>query len=116
MNIVLADDPEAAWPRIKPHLSYQWDTYNRYAVEGTDRPEPPPIDPERWRLPGRAGAPPRFQVLTPEAAVAAVREQTDGLPVEQVYFWASIAGMPDDLVQRHVELVATELRAGLAAS
>src|SRR5581483_11545102 len=37
-NLVLADDPEAAWPRIAPHLSYQWDSYNRYMVEGTGRP------------------------------------------------------------------------------
>ena len=116
MNIVLADDPEAAWSRIKPHVSYQWDSYNRYSVEGTDHPAPRPIDPERWRSPGRDGAPPRFQVLTPEAAVATVRAQTDGLPVEQLYFWASVAGMPDDLVARHVELIATELRAGLAAT
>ena len=109
VNLVLADDPEAVWPRVAPHLSYQWDSYNRYMVEGTDQPVPKPIDPERWRAPGRDGAPPRFQVLTADDAARALRERTDGLPVEHVYLWASIAGMPDDLVERHVELVAGTL-------
>src|SRR3954465_11784687 len=38
-NLVLADDPEAVWPIVKPHLAYQWDSYNRYSVEGTGAPE-----------------------------------------------------------------------------
>jgi alkanesulfonate monooxygenase SsuD/methylene tetrahydromethanopterin reductase-like flavin-dependent oxidoreductase (luciferase family) len=114
VNLVVADDPETAWPRIVPHLAYQWDSYNRYMVEGTEQPVPRPIDPERWRAPGRDGAPPRFQVLTPEDAAQALRERTDGLPVEHVYLWASIAGMPDDLVDRHVELVAGTLAPMLA--
>jgi alkanesulfonate monooxygenase SsuD/methylene tetrahydromethanopterin reductase-like flavin-dependent oxidoreductase (luciferase family) len=114
VNMVLADDPEVAWPRIAPHLAYQWDSYNRYMVEGTDQPVPRPIDPERWRAPGRDGAPPRFQVLTAEDAATALQERTAGLPVEHVYLWASIAGMPDDLVARHVELVSGTLAPMLA--
>jgi hypothetical protein len=31
-----------------------------------------------------------------------------------VYLWASIAGMPDDLVTRHVELVSSTLAPMLA--
>ena len=114
VNLVVSDDPEAAWPRIRPHLEYQWDSYNRYAVEGTGAPEPRPIDADRWIAPGRDGAPPRFGVFTPDDAVAHIRALTDGLPVTQVYLWASIAGMPDDLVERHVTLACTDLRARLA--
>ena len=113
-DVVLADDPDAAWPVIRPHLSYMWDSYNRYAVEGTGTDAPRPIDPDRWRQPGRDGAPPRFGVFTPEQAAAHIRAVTDGVPAVQVYLWASIAGMPDDLVQRHIELASTELRALLA--
>jgi len=29
-----------------------------------------------------------------------------GVPAEEIYLWASIAGMPDDIVQRHIELLA----------
>ena len=114
VNLVVADDPESAWPRIRPHLQYQWDSYNRYAVEGSGAPAPRRIDPDRWTAPGRDGAPPRFGVFTPEDAAAHIRTLTDGLPVVQVYLWASIAGMPDDLVERHVALACTELRALLA--
>jgi len=114
VNLVVADDPASAWPRIRPHLEYQWDSYNRYSVEGTGAPEPRPIDADRWIAPGRAGAPPRFGVFTPEGAAAHIRALTDGLPVVQTYLWASIAGMPDDLVERHVTLACTELRALLA--
>jgi alkanesulfonate monooxygenase SsuD/methylene tetrahydromethanopterin reductase-like flavin-dependent oxidoreductase (luciferase family) len=114
VHLVLADDPATAWPRIRPHLRYQWDSYNRYAVEGTGAPEPRPIDPDRWVTPGADGRPPRFAVLTPEDAASHVRALTDGLPVTQVYLWASIAGMPDDLVERHVALACTELRAHLS--
>lgn len=126
VNMVLNDDPEAAWPRIAPHLAYMWDSYNRYAVEGTVHPAPPPIDPEEWRRPGGGGTSPRyldddagaagpslprFGVFTPDEAADHVRALTAGLPVTQVFVWASIAGMPDDLVDRHVELSCTELRA-----
>ena len=68
-NIVLADDPDAAWPRISEHLAYAWDSYGRYMVEGTDQPAPPPVDPEQMRAVGSgmgdAGA--FFMVLTPGA-------------------------------------------------
>ena len=113
-NLVLADDPEAVWPAVTPHLAYQWDSYNRYAVEGTDAPEPRPIDPDRWRAPGKDGAPPRFGVFTPEQAAAHIRAITDGLPARQVYLWAALPGLADDLVDRHVELACTELRDHLA--
>jgi alkanesulfonate monooxygenase SsuD/methylene tetrahydromethanopterin reductase-like flavin-dependent oxidoreductase (luciferase family) len=114
VNLVVADDPEAAWPRIRPHLQYQWDSYHRYSVEGTGAAAPPPIDPERWVTPRADGTPARFAVCTPTDAAAHVRALTDGLPVTQVYLWASIAGMPDDLVERHVTLLGTELRDLLA--
>ena len=111
-NIVLADDPEAAWPRISEHLAYAWDSYGRYMVEGTDRPVPPPVDPEQMRAVGsgmgEAGA--FFMVLTPEEAADFLRGVAARIPLEETFFWTSIAGMPEDLEQRHVELVCTELR------
>jgi len=63
---------------------------------------------------GRRGAPPRFGVFTPEQAAAHIRAVTDGVPAVQVYVWASIAGMPDELVHRHIELASTKLRELLA--
>ena len=105
---MLADDPEAVWPVIRPHLSYMWDSYNRYAVEGArTAPAPAPDRSGSLAAPGKNGAPPRFGVFTPDQAAEHIRAVTDGLPAVQVYLWASIAGIPDDLVHRHVELACT---------
>ena len=41
---------------------------------------------------------------------------TTGTPVEQIFFFTSIAGMPEDMVARHVQTVCTKLRPLLAAS
>ena len=115
-NIVLADDPEAAWPRISEHLAYAWDSYGRYMVEGTDHPLPPPVDPEQMRTDGSGmgGEGAFFMVLTPERAADFLRGVAATIPLEETFFWASIAGMPEDLEERHVELTCTELRPMLA--
>ena len=39
--------------------------------------------------------------------------EIEGAPVEHVYLWASVAGMPDDLVERHVELTCTQVAPNL---
>jgi hypothetical protein len=36
------------------------------------------------------------------------------MPVDHVFIWERVAGMPDELAQRHVELLATELAPRLA--
>jgi alkanesulfonate monooxygenase SsuD/methylene tetrahydromethanopterin reductase-like flavin-dependent oxidoreductase (luciferase family) len=109
VGLVVADDPERAWQEIRPRLSYMWDSYHQYSVEGTDAPVPAPIDPDRWRqsIKGRL---PRFQVLTPADAVDFIARSVDGLPVADLSVWASIAGMSGALVQRHIELFLTQVR------
>lgn len=108
LSVVLADDPEAAWPRIAPHVAYQADSYNRHAIMGTDQNPFPPADPERMRNP-KPGHEPRVVVATPDDAAAFIRRRVAGLPVEEVFIWATIGAMPDDVVDRHLEL-AVELR------
>lgn len=112
VNLFLADDPERAWPRIAPHLEYQWQSYEEYAVEGTGR-APRTIDAQRLRTDGPPILP-RFDVVTADAAVDRIRELVAGLPVRHVYLWLSIAGLPDDLVERHVELLAGTVAPALA--
>jgi alkanesulfonate monooxygenase SsuD/methylene tetrahydromethanopterin reductase-like flavin-dependent oxidoreductase (luciferase family) len=106
-NLILADDPERAWSIIKPHLDYQWNSYARYASEGsTDTWER--LDPNRLRTKGPPILP-RFDVTTPEDAARRLHDWLDALPVEYVYFWDSIAAMPDELAIRHAELLVTQL-------
>jgi alkanesulfonate monooxygenase SsuD/methylene tetrahydromethanopterin reductase-like flavin-dependent oxidoreductase (luciferase family) len=112
-NLILADDPEAAWARIRPHLEWQWRTYFEYAVEGVPGATVAPADPDRLRLTEGPPMLPRFDVVTPGRALERLRPWLAEMPVRHVYFWGSIAGMDDDLVDRHVELLATELAPAL---
>lgn len=114
VHMMLADDPEAAWSRMAPHVAYQWDTYNRYGVEGTAKPVPPPMAHEDLRKIRRPGFPPMFTVLTPEEAAKSLRDRLDGQPVVHLFLWGTIAGMPDDLAQRNIELVSTKLAPALS--
>ncbi|GAA1145368.1 MULTISPECIES: LLM class flavin-dependent oxidoreductase [Streptomyces violaceusniger group] len=107
LPVILADDPEAVWPRIAPHLVHQMNTYRLGSVEGTDHPAPPLLKVEDFpeKRP-EDGSWATLEVLTPEQAAVRIHERTRGLPVRHLIFWASVAGMPDDLVARHIELVA----------
>lgn len=112
----VTDDPDADWPVVRKHLAYQWDSYRRYMVEGTEQPPPRPIDPERWRAQQgleRTGTA-QFLYGTPEEIAGAVRAHVSGLPVEGVFLWASLAGMPEDMVARQIQLIAGKLRLLLA--
>jgi alkanesulfonate monooxygenase SsuD/methylene tetrahydromethanopterin reductase-like flavin-dependent oxidoreductase (luciferase family) len=106
----VADDPEQAWAEVGPALAWQWDSYRRGMVEGTGRPDPRPIDPEAWRAWGEDGSPPRFHLGTPEQTVAYIRARCAGIPVEEVFVWTNPGGaVPDELADRHVELLLTKV-------
>ena len=111
LDIIVADDPEAALERILPHYAHQLNSYRAATVAGTDRPAPREVTVEKLRSGVTAtGQIPGLRVLSPTDAVAAITAATADAPVAHVYLWASVAGMPDDLVERHVELVCTEVR------
>lgn len=125
-NLVVCDDPEATWPRVAPHLAYQWGSYARYGAEGAEGRDgnvatplkalEHEVDPESLRSAGPDMTQPRFDVVTPAEAVRRIRAWLTDLPVETVYFWSSIAGMPDDLVHRHIELIGTVVGPALASA
>jgi hypothetical protein len=105
--MLVVDDPDEAIATLAPHIKHQWETYRRYGVEGTDQPVPEPVDPHEWCRPESPGMPARFELFTPDQAVAALRERYTGLPVVDMCIWGSIAGMPTELAERNVELIAT---------
>jgi alkanesulfonate monooxygenase SsuD/methylene tetrahydromethanopterin reductase-like flavin-dependent oxidoreductase (luciferase family) len=120
VNFILADDPEAAWGRIAPHIAYQRESYNRYGAEGRKQGtgvatvSGGPVDVKALR--DRHGPPvsPRHDVLTADEAIARLKAWLGGRPVVDIFLWGTIAGMPDDLADRHTELVATVLAPALA--
>ena len=93
IDILVADDPERAFETVLPFYAYQTNTYRRYGVEGTGAPVPADVTVDKLRSrqqePGQI---PGLRVLTPNAAIAAIRAAVEGLPVQHVYCWGSIAG------------------------
>jgi len=105
----VTEDPEADWPVVSKHVAHQLDSYRRHMVEGTDQPIPRPVDPDRLRQRDSTAPLGYFTYGTPEEMAGWVREHTAGAPVESVYFWASISGMPEAMIAEHVRVVCTRV-------
>ncbi len=115
VNGWVTDDPEGDWPMVSKHIAAQFDSYRRHMVEGTDRPPPRPVDPEQLRSREEARHPlDAITYGTPHDVAARIRASTTGVPVETVFLWASIAGMPEQVVARNVRTICTELAPRLA--
>lgn len=111
----VTNDPDGDWPIVSGHLSNQVDSYRRMMVQGTDRPVPRPIDPDRLRASEPKGALSYFAYGTPAEMADWVRGHTAGVLVETAYFWASLSGMPEHVVAEFVRVVCTELAPLLAS-
>jgi alkanesulfonate monooxygenase SsuD/methylene tetrahydromethanopterin reductase-like flavin-dependent oxidoreductase (luciferase family) len=121
VNFILADDPEAAEARVAPHIAYQRSSYNRYGAEGRSDGQTGastlsagPVDVQSLRERRHPPISPRYDVVTPDEAIARLRAWLPGRPIEDIFMWATIAGMPDEIADRHAELVATVLAPALA--
>ena len=113
INAYISDDPERDWPAVKKHLAYQVASYLEHAYQGTGRPVPA-LDPDRWRARGLGAGMNHFLLATPADAATQLTSHLKGMDVDTVFFWASIGGMPAEMVQRQIELVCTRLRPMLA--
>lgn len=96
VNIFLADDPQRAGERIRPA-----GRHNRASYSGQR---------------ASSAAFPKLRVLTAAEAVDLVGAQIARLPVSDVFCFADIGGLPDELVDRHIELVCDVLRPALASA
>ena len=103
IEFLLADDPERAWATVGRHAAYRWNSYGRYMFEGTRREAPAPVTPEDLM------AADRFVVGTAEQVAEVLRRRVEGLPVSDLYCWADYPGMPDELVDRHLDLMFRKL-------
>lgn len=115
LNGWVTDDPERDWPMVRTHIAAQFDSYRRHMVEGTGQPVPRPVDPEKLRDRTSARGPlDTISYGTPEEIAGEIRLKTAEVPAETVFLWASIAGMPQDVVARNVRTICTELAPLLA--
>jgi hypothetical protein len=72
-------------------------------VEGTSREGNPPALGDSDAIGGH------IEIGTPEQIAAVIRERTQGFPVTDMWGWSDLPGMPDELVDRHLELTYTRL-------
>lgn len=115
VNCFLSDDPERDWPRVAPHVAYQWGSYAAYR-EGIGIDEAlAATDADAWRARGIAqGTTSGLLFGTPEQAAEQIRAYVGDAPVETVFVWGAVAGVADELAARNVELVCTRLAPLLA--
>lgn len=104
----VSEDPERDWPLVSKHLAYQQNSYRRYAVEGMDKPQPKDVNPNDIRARGETRLGPYFYG-DPAAVAASINQRYAGLPIECVYLWASVAGMPERMVADNVRTILTKL-------
>jgi alkanesulfonate monooxygenase SsuD/methylene tetrahydromethanopterin reductase-like flavin-dependent oxidoreductase (luciferase family) len=85
-------------------------------VEGTDAPEPKPVDVDRLVKSGKSGPLGSFTYGTPETVAERIRESAAGAPVQTVFLWASIGGMSEDVVAKNVQTIFARLAPLLSAT
>ena len=108
--VFATDDPERDWPAVARHLQYQVDSYLSYGVEGTGSPAPPPLDTEKARTRGLGKGLSGIVCDTPDVVAAQINEHLGGLPVDTVFMFASIAGMPEAMVLEHTRVLCDQVR------
>ena len=109
MQSWVSEDPEADWPLVSRHVGYQIDSYLKHMVQGTDQPEPAPVDPEKLRRRDPRQPLSYFHFGTPEEVAAKVRAYVADAPVDTAFFWGSLGGMPEQEVIKQIQLVCTRL-------
>lgn len=125
VRLLVADDPERAWAHVGPHVLWQWDAYRRAALAGTGR-TPRPLDADRLVAFGD-------DLVRPDVVDGISSHRLDGLrfgvgtlgevekfvealaavaPVTDLITPGWIAAAPDEVTERHLELVSRLGRPG----
>lgn len=114
VDFLVAEDPPRTFEQVLPHRTHQLNSYRTNAAKGTDR-TPRMLTEDEVREGRGSGVIAPLRILTPDEAVAEIASICDGLPVEHLFFWASIGGMPEDLVEAQMDLVIDRVQPGVAA-
>ena len=115
VNIFLTEDPARDAGVVANAFGYLWDSYAAANVEGTGEPLPPPVDTDLALKRGLAGGLRGLVVARPEDAADLLVEHFSGIPVDTLFSWSLIPGVPRDLMDRHVELWSATLPGLVAA-
>lgn len=104
IDLIVSQDPDRTIARLLPHYAHQLNTYAALRAEGREGTA------KIWTVKSlsdqvRPGAGVlNLSVLPPAEAARLIADRVGGLPVTDVYLWASIAAMPTDIVEEHMQL------------
>jgi alkanesulfonate monooxygenase SsuD/methylene tetrahydromethanopterin reductase-like flavin-dependent oxidoreductase (luciferase family) len=115
VDFMVADDPERFFEQIVPHRTHQLNSYRQNAAKGSGR-TPRMLTEEEVREGRGSGVVGALRILTPEEAVARIGEISAMAPIEHLYLWGSIGGMPEALVEQQMALLVDEVQPALAAA
>lgn len=117
VNMLLARDPDRAAERLLPHLAYHLNSYRQAiaAGRGTTPPRILEVDELRHEY-ATTGIVRGYRIVDCQRAVGQLIELSAGAPVEHVFFWARIGGMPDAMVEEHLDVLLREVAPALAAA
>jgi probable F420-dependent oxidoreductase len=101
--LVVANDPDKTWHEMAPHVQFQIHVYADWLKKAGQELFPPMPNLEALKASGI------FQVMTPDAAVKAIREYADNVPVERFYCWTVPPGYPVRKMDPHLEMMATKV-------
>ena len=108
VNVFLSDDPRRDASRVAEAYCYLWDSYNTAALEGTGR-SAPPTDPSEALRRGLAGGTTGLLVATPEEAAAQLGAHFRGMPIDTLFTWATVPGLPRAMTDRHIQAWSSDL-------
>lgn len=114
INLFVCDDPENQWHEVRPYFRYLAGRHSgrpRAGPGGTEWVTTMPTfdDIDAMRARGE------ILVVTPEQAIEALRERTEGLPVTGFTCYARVGGMSEELSNRHIELLCKVVKPAIAA-
>ncbi|MDG4834420.1 LLM class flavin-dependent oxidoreductase [Solwaraspora sp. WMMD1047] len=116
LDVIVAADPERTTDRLLPYVAHQANSYRQGKARAEGR-QIPALTVDDLRATVRSGGQlPGITVRTPDDAIRAIRAQLAGLPARHVYCWGSVAGMPDDLVEEHLDLLLGVVRPALGGA
>ncbi len=111
--MILSRDPERTAHQLAPHYAHQVQTYAQArSVSPKQVPTPDLAELTAQMLAPEGGG---LRVVSVDSAAATLGAVIDAAPIRHLYFWASVAGMPETMVAEHVSLTFTQLAPQLRA-
>ncbi|GJM36910.1 MAG: monooxygenase [Acidimicrobiales bacterium] len=113
VDFMVADDPERFFERLVPHRTHQLNSYRQNAAKGSGH-TPRMLTEDEVREGRGSGVIGALSVLTPGDAVDRIRSIAADAPIEHLYLWASIGGMPEDMVEEQAGLLIDRVQPALS--